>query len=270
VGVISYRQPGTVVVEHLFHLPLRHADPAGEQIEVFAREIIADEPGGADRPILLFLQGGPGGASPRPVGADSWLRRALPRYRVLLLDQRGTGRSTPAERRTLSSRGSAREQAEYLTHFRADSIVADCELIRHRLVGDGQFSVLGQSFGGFCATTYLSFASRGLREVFMTGGLPGLEATADDVYRLTYPTVIARSWAHYERYPQDVAAVADIVARLGDAPQRLPGGGTLTVEAFQSLGMMLGAAGGSHQLHYLLETALLGAAGLSDSFLAGV
>jgi pimeloyl-ACP methyl ester carboxylesterase len=268
VGVISYRQPGTVVVEHQFAVPLRHADPAGEQIEVFAREIVADEPGGADRPVLLFLQGGPGGASPRPVGAESWLRQALSRYRVLLLDQRGTGRSTPADRRTLGTRGSAKEQAEYLTHFRADAIVADSELIRHRLIGDGKFSVLGQSFGGFCAMTYLSFASEGLREVFATGGLPGLAATADDVYRLTYPTVIARSQAHYERYPQDVAVVAGIVARLADAPQRLPAGGMLTVEAFQSLGMMLGAAAGSHRLHYLLECALPNAAGLSDMFLA--
>jgi pimeloyl-ACP methyl ester carboxylesterase len=270
VGVISYRQPGTVVVEHLFHVPLRHAEPAGEQIEVFAREIVADEARAVDRPVLLFLQGGPGGASPRPVGAESWLRRALPLYRVLLLDQRGTGRSTPADRRTLGGRGSAEAQASYLRHFRADAIVADCELIRHRLIGDGQFSVLGQSFGGFCAMTYLSFASEGLREVLVTGGLPGLEATADDVYRLTYPTVIARSRAHYERYPQDIATVAAIVARLGDAPQRLPAGGTLTVEAFQSLGMMLGASTGSHRLHYLLESALPSAAGFSDPFLADV
>jgi pimeloyl-ACP methyl ester carboxylesterase len=270
VRVISYRQPGTVVVEHQFQVPLRHADPAGEQIEVFAREIVADEAGAADRPVLLFLQGGPGGASPRPVGAESWLRQALPLYRVLLLDQRGTGRSTPADRRTLGVRGGVEAQAEYLRHFRADAIVADCELIRQRLIGDGRFSVLGQSFGGFCAMTYLSFASEGLREVFVTGGLPGLDATADDVYRLTYPTVIARSRAHYERYPQDIAVVTAIVARLGDAPQRLPAGGTLTVEAFQSLGMMLGAADGSHRLHYLLEAGLLSATGLSDTFLADV
>jgi pimeloyl-ACP methyl ester carboxylesterase len=270
VGVTSYRQPGTVVVEHRFDVPLRHADPSGEQIEVFAREIVADDSGAAERPVLLFLQGGPGCSSPRPVGAESWLRRALPRYRVLLLDQRGTGRSTPADRRTLGSRGNAQAQADYLRQFRADAIVADCELIRHRLIGDEQFSVLGQSFGGFCAMTYLSFASEGLREVFATGGLPGLEATADDVYRLTYPTVIARSRAHYERYPQDVDAVTAIVSHLVESPERLPARGMLTVEAFQSLGMMLGAGSGSHRLHYLLESAMPGPGGLSDPFLADV
>ena len=62
--------------------------------------------------------------------------------------------------------------------------------------------MLGQSFGGFCTVTYLSFAPHGIREAFITGGLPGLAATADDVYRRTYRTVAAKNAAHYERYPR--------------------------------------------------------------------
>ena len=116
---------------------------------------------------------------------------------MLLLDQRGTGRSTPATRQTLAGLGSARAQADYLTRFRADSIVLDAELIRRELTGGAPWSVLGQSFGGFCAVTYLSFAPHGISEAFITGGLPGLAATADDVYRRTYPTVAARNAAHY-------------------------------------------------------------------------
>jgi alpha/beta hydrolase fold len=58
-----------------------------------------------------------------------------------------------------------------LTHFRADSIVLDAELIRRELAGDRPWSVLGQSFGGFCTVTYLSFAPHGIREAFITGGL---------------------------------------------------------------------------------------------------
>ena len=93
---------------------------------------------------------------------------------MLLLDQRGTGRSTPATRQTLAGLGSAKAQADYLAHFRADSIVLDAELIRRELTGGAPWSVLGQSFGGFCTVTYLSFAPHGIREAFITGGLPGL------------------------------------------------------------------------------------------------
>src|ERR1019366_7398373 len=49
----------------------------------------------------------------------------------------------------------------YLAHFRADSIVADAEWIRREL-GVERWSVLGQSFGGFCAMRYLSAAPVGL------------------------------------------------------------------------------------------------------------
>ncbi len=135
--VPSFRQPGAVFTDHVFEVPLDHAVPGGEQIAVFGREMVALEHNSRDDlPWLLFLQGGPGRQSPRPVSRKlGWLDRALREYRLLLLDQRGTGRSTPANRRTLTTRGSAKEQAEYLTHFRADSIVADAELIRRRLTG---------------------------------------------------------------------------------------------------------------------------------------
>ena len=55
------------------------------------------------------------------------MARAIKDYRVLLLDQRGTGRSTPVGE---IPGATPEEQAEYLTHFRADCIVRDAELIR--------------------------------------------------------------------------------------------------------------------------------------------
>ncbi len=270
--MLTYRQPGLVLTDRTFSVPLDHAAPDGEQIEVFAREVVAPDKAaaGTDLPWLLFFQGGPGFGAPRPLGPDGWLERALASYRVLLLDQRGTGRSTPATRQTLARLGTPRAQADYLAHFRADSIVRDAELIRGRLTGGGPWSVLGQSFGGFCTVSYLSLAPEGLQEVFITGGLPGLTATADDVYRLTYPQVAAKNRAHYERYPQDVERARQIARHLESAAAgdgaRLPGGGLLTVAAFQSLGRLLGASTGSATLHYLLEDAFT-AGELSDSFL---
>ena len=264
----SYRHPGTVLTDHAFLVPLAHADPDGERIEVFAREVVAAGRDGDDLPWLLFLQGGPGFAAQRPVGRQAWLDRALDDYRVLLLDQRGTGRSSRVTARSLARIGPADRQAEYLARFRADSIVLDAELIRRELAGDEPWSVLGQSFGGFCTVTYLSFAPHGMREALITGGLPGLDTHAEDVYRITYRICAARNAAHYERYPEDVAAARRVARYLaGNGDVRLPSGARLTVEAFQAIGGMLGSSTGSHELHYLLEDPFDGDGGLSDAFL---
>ena len=264
--MVTFRQPGTVLTDRIFTVPLDHDRPDGEQIEVFAREVVAAGRASADLPWLVFLQGGPGFGAPRPVGRDTWLDRALRDFRVLLLDQRGTGRSTPASRQTLARFPDAAAQANYLAHFRADSIVADAELIRPQVTGGGPWSVLGQSFGGFCTVSYLSMAPGGLSEAFITGGLPGLTATADEVYRLTYAEVAATNRVHYERYPQDVARARQVARALADSPAELPSGGPLTVERFQSLGHILGSSTGSHTLHYLLEDPFAGGE-LSDDFL---
>jgi pimeloyl-ACP methyl ester carboxylesterase len=254
--VTAFRHPGTALTDRFFAVPLDHQRPDGEQIEVFAREVVAADKAGADLPWLLFLQGGPGFGAPRPEGRDSWLNRALEDYRVLLLDQRGTGRSSPANRTTLARLG-PQAQADYLTHFRADSIVLDAELIRRELT-DEPWSVLGQSFGGMCTVSYLSFAPHGLREAFITGGLPALTATADDIYRRTYRTVAAKNAAHYEQYPDDADRVRRIAGYLDEREVRRPDGAPLSVAAFQSAGVMLGQGSGSHALHYLLENAFAG------------
>ena len=45
-----------------------------------------------------------------------------------------------------------------------------------------RWSILGQSFGGFCVVAYLSAHPGSLREAFITGGLPPLDAGIDEVY----------------------------------------------------------------------------------------
>jgi pimeloyl-ACP methyl ester carboxylesterase len=259
-----------VLTDHTFTVPLDHGNPGGEQITLYAREVTAAGKSAAGLPWLLYLQGGPGHRAPRPSGRDKWLDRALEDYRVLLMDQRGTGRSTPANRQTMARLPDAHAQAAYLTHFRADSIVRDAELVRSALTGDEPWAVLGQSFGGFCTVSYLSLAPEGMREAFITGGLPGLDVTADDVYRAAYRRVEAKNAAHYERYPADVERARQVAAVLRENPVRRPDGGLLTVESFQALGIMLGASTGSDKLHYLLEDAFVAGAGgaeLSDEFL---
>lgn len=170
------------------------------------------------------------------------------------LDQRGTGLSTAISADMLSSK-SDEEKAAYLKHFRADSIgkethslcidliscnhilsclytvVKDCEIIRKILLGhkknpeDQKWTIMGQSFGGFCAINYLSFYGEGLKEVFLTGGLAPLNDHPDPVYEALISKVLSRSntvaapltcseekvikrnQVYYEKYPQDIKRV---------------------------------------------------------------
>ncbi len=240
---------GLVITDHEFSLPLDHAKPDGEKIGVFAREIAADK--GRDKPFIVFLQGGPGSEAPRPITPKTpgWMERALEDYRVLMLDQRGTGRSTPVG--TLPGM-SPQEQYAYLVHFRADAIVRDAEAIRQEL-GVEKWSVLGQSFGGFCVTTYLSFFPGSLNEAFLTGGLPPVARPTEEVYRATYVTVRERNRRYYERYPEDLEKVRAIHQRLEAEDVRLPSGDRLTSRRFRTMGMPLGMSDGAERLHYLLD-----------------
>ena len=257
VQTFTHHLPGLVLTGYEFTVPLDYGNPGGSQLTVFAREVVAADKTTLDLPYLVYFQGGPGSGAPRPTENSGWWKRALKEYRVLMLDQRGTGRSTPVLAQTLAHFPTPEAQADYLTHFRADNIVRDAELIRRQLIGDEQWSVLGQSFGGFCVVSYLSMAPHGLREAIITGGLPSLTRPADDVYRATYQRVLQKNELYYRRYPEDVALVQRIVAYLHDHDVRLPDGAQLTPHRFQQLGLAFGASDGFETVHYLLEDAFV-------------
>jgi pimeloyl-ACP methyl ester carboxylesterase len=249
---VTVRTHGLVLVEHELEVPLDHSSPGGAPITVFAREV--SDPDGRDRPFLVFFQGGPGFEASRPTRhprSPGWLDRALTEFRVLMLDQRGTGRSTPVGTASLAGRP-PEEQAGHLARFRADAIVRDAEHVR-RALGVDRWSVLGQSFGGLCVTTYLSIAPEGLREALITGGVPPLGRPVDDVYRATWARMLDRNARHYERYPQDRDRVRALVERLESDPIGLPSGDRLTARRLRQLGHLLGMSDGSENLHYVLE-----------------
>lgn len=253
---VTHRIAGLVLRNHTFALPLDYAKP-DQTTNVFAREVVAPGKEESNLPYLVYFQGGPGSGAPRPTDASGWIGRALQDYRVLLLDQRGTGRSTPVTAQTLSGLGDAQAQANYLMHFRADNIVRDAEAIRQQLIGDQPWSILGQSYGGFCAIRYLSASPEGLKHVLITGGIPSLTRPADDVYRATYRRVADKNRLYYQRYPDDAALVRRIVDHLREQSVQLPGGGDLTAQRFLQLGLQLGMSGGFESLHYLLEEAFV-------------
>lgn len=207
------------------------------------------------------------------------------------MDQRGTGLSSPITPRSLAALpGGPERQAEYLSHFRADSIVRDAERVRAALVpprssssssssssaaaaaaaaaaadggggggegragatppAPGRWTLLGQSFGGFCALTYLSLHPQGVAEALITGGVPPAlheRCPADRAYEALYRRVLQQNRRYYQRFPSDLSRVRRIVKFLAAQPgggALLPSGTRLTPRAFQLLGLSgLGSSG---------------------------
>lgn len=273
-GRSSHRE-GVTYQDHWFAAPLDYTNDSDAQttIEVYARSVTAD--GAESYPWLIYFQGGPGGRADRPATVSGWLKEALKHFQVLLLDQRGTGLSTPATAQTLPLIGNPSEQADYLSFFRADSIVADAESIRLSFIRDGfldgPWSTLGQSYGGFCTLTYLSFYPEGLRESLITAGLGPLSGSARRVYTHAFARVAARNKEFFERFPWARARTNAIAQHLRTVDERLPTGERLTVERFQMLGAYLGGNTRIDALSYLLEDAFPLVSGrLPEAFLAQV
>lgn len=255
------------VSELFFEVPKDYANPSLGTLRLFARKITKHErpvvPVNGDKsekqkPWFVYLQGGPGFGC-RPPQDFPITNTVLDKgYQLLYLDQRGTGMSSPITAATLALQGDAQKQADYLKLFRADSIVKDCEAIRKTLTADyperlKKWTILGQSFGGFCGITYLSQAHQGLREVFLTGGLAPVGTTVDSVYHATFAQVKKRNQAYYTKYPEDVDTVHDLAFYIkSKGGLALPGGGTLTVRRFLCTGLMFGAHGGIDNVHNLV------------------
>ncbi|KAG8653503.1 hypothetical protein MANES_05G029200v8 [Manihot esculenta] len=257
-----YSVPDLRLRDHRFIVPLDYSidRSASPKISIFVREVVAVGKEEQQLPYLLYLQGGPGFECPRPTEASGWVHKACEGFRVVLMDQRGTGLSTPLTSSSMLQLDSAEKLVDYLKHFRADNIVNDAEFIRVRLVPDsGPWTILGQSYGGFCAVTYLSFAPQGLKQVLITGGIPPIRSgcTADIVYSACYEQVIRQNEKYYERFPQDAEIVREVVIHLAESEGGgvlLPSGGILTPRGLQTLGLSgLGSSAGFERLHYMFE-----------------
>ena len=250
-------------------VPLDWDDPDGETIRVFHRELVDARRASEELPLLVYLQGGPGGKSPRPLGREGFLEAALKRFRVVLPDQRGTGRSTPLDGDEFAELPAA-ESARRLALHRADAIVHDLEAVRHHHYDGRQWWTLGQSYGGFLTLHYLSVAPAAVVASAVTGGLPGIEPSADAVYARTFPRVRGKNAEFRARFPH----LADRVARIADVLDatdvRLPDGDRLTVRRFQALGFDFGMSVGYDRVHWVLDEAFADAAEerLTQTFLA--
>ncbi|KAK4786971.1 hypothetical protein SAY86_010804 [Trapa natans] len=250
-----YSVPELRLRDHRFTIPLDYSLAASPKITVFAREVVSGN-------MLLSL------AKKSNNCHTCYIYKvdlALSAHGQLSLadgyaESRGTGLSTPLTVSSMSQFKSAKDLADYLGHFRADNIVNDAEFVRVHLVPDAEpWTVLGQSYGGFCVVTYLSFAPHGLKQALLTGGIPpiGNGCSANDVYRACCEQIVLQNEKFYKRYPQDIEVVHEVVKYLagsegGGVP--LPSGGFLTPRGLQTLGLSgLGSSTGFERLHYMFE-----------------
>lgn len=158
-----------------------------------------EEYGNPDGEPVMFLHGGPGGAC-SPVMSRFF---DPARYRVILFDQRGCGKSEP----TVASAG----PKIALTRNTTDDLVADINRLRDALGIAGKMHVFGGSWGSTLALVYAirhpeHCASLVLRGIFLGGPddiaylYQGNAATyAEEPYALTQP-------GSYFTYPDEWAA----------------------------------------------------------------
>lgn len=207
--------------------------------------------------IIAFLQGGPGFECSFPPNNLAYTNVFIEKgYQVLYMDQRGTGLSTPLNAKSIKKLVPDYENTEklvgYFLNFTAASIIEDLERIRYQLIGDDKWSIVGQSYGGFCSFTYLSHYPDSIKESFITAGVPPVNHGPDDVYTATYKRSKERNAHFYKKYPQDIVKVKTILKYLKYNKVTLPDSGNLSVERFQQLGQTFGGKGGTDNLHSLI------------------
>lgn len=153
---------------------------------------------------------------------------------------------------------------DYLSCFRANSIVRDAEIVKDALLMENDGTpkpwggAIGQSFGGFCMMSYLSLIPNPPKICLLTGGIAPMLTKPYDLYSSLLERVKERNLQYYEIFPGDIPVVKRIVYNLLSQKIYLPSGGRLTARRFLQLGMALGGSPSAFtSLHTLLNSAYL-------------
>ena len=212
----------------------------GRRIDIHFTVVRADRPGA--RQALFLFAGGPGvGSSTLAPSADGWARPVRARQDIVLVDQRGTGRShlvdcpfnteaNPAaafghvfDPAAVARCRAALEQNADLTQYTTDLAVEDVEDIRARL-GYDKVSLYGGSYGTRMAQAYLRRYPARVTAVVLDGVAP-----FDNAVPLTYArsaqqaldrvfSACAADPACRRAHPRPAEDMAAILRRLAAAP----------------------------------------------------
>jgi pimeloyl-ACP methyl ester carboxylesterase len=232
-----------------FEVPTDHANPSGEKIKIHVARLPALTKN-AERDPVFFFAGGPGQAASEIgmlVEALSPLRRNRD---IVLVDQRGTGRSktltcdggslasNAAERRnTLVESFNATEtqmmnewrkciatlKGNAATH-RTDDYIADLELIR-KAMGYDQINVWGGSYGSRVALRYMKLHPNVIRSSVLDGVAPttlrlpnDALANSENELRAVFAACEA-SPNCAKAYPNVAKTLDDLLANLRQSPK---------------------------------------------------
>ncbi len=153
---------------------------------------------------VMFLHGGPGGAC-----SPEYSRFFDPaRYRIILFDQRGCGKSTP----TVAANGP--EVA--LTHNTTDDLVEDIVKLRKELGVDGKMHVFGGSWGSTLSLAYAIKHPETVQSLVLRGIFLGNAEDLDFMYQgnaATYakaPNTITAPGS-YTSYPEAWKKFVEII-----------------------------------------------------------
>jgi len=140
-------------LDAILYPPIEPYD-VGELIAGEGNRLYYEQSGNPDGKPVVFLHGGPGGAT------SAWHRRFFDpeRYRIILFDQRGCGRSTPH----------ASEPDADLRHNTTWHLVADMDLLR-RSLGIERWQVFGGSWGSALALAYAQAYPETVTELVLRG-----------------------------------------------------------------------------------------------------
>ena len=151
---------------------------------------------------VLFLHGGPGG------GASPGDRRLFDpsRYRIVLFDQRGCGRSTPTGELAFNT---------------TEHLLSDMEALREHLAID-RWMLLGGSWGATLALAYAERHPQRVSAMVLRGVFTARQSEIDWLYRGGPASFFPEAWARFEGFipPSGrsglLAAYYDLLA-CGDA-----------------------------------------------------
>jgi proline iminopeptidase len=164
-----------------------------------------EEYGNPDGEPVMFLHGGPGGAC-----APVMSRFFDPaRYRVILFDQRGCGKSQP----TVASAG----PRVALTNNTTDHLVGDINRLREALGITGKMHVFGGSWGSTLALVYAIRHPQHVASLILRGIFLGAREDLLYMYQGNAATYAEAPFAltepgSYIAYPDEWKAVVEVIA----------------------------------------------------------